>query len=122
VLGGATAPYWSWGHLDYLQWRWEAFTQFFLSGGMIAATLLIYRILGYRFCRSRSRLPDGTLAARDVQSPNEGLARHAGTYNRRGSRACPVAESSDCRQKYFRLFFKIGHFYRPLFAPFFNWV
>jgi hypothetical protein len=44
-------PFFSGTHLDYLFWRWDAFTPFFLASGMMAATLLIYRVLGYRLCR-----------------------------------------------------------------------
>src|SRR5262245_25008021 len=38
-------------HIEYLFWRWDVIISFFLGSGMLAATLLIYRVLGYRLCR-----------------------------------------------------------------------
>jgi len=58
VLGGP-ARWWSIDHLHYYLLRWDAIAAFCLSGGMLAATLLIYRVLGYRLCRSRPPRPVG---------------------------------------------------------------
>jgi ABC-type Fe3+-siderophore transport system permease subunit len=35
------------------EWQWSTVVAFFLAGGMLAATLLIYRTLGYRLCRHK---------------------------------------------------------------------
>jgi hypothetical protein len=44
-------------HVEYLLRRWDAITEFLLAGGMLAATLLIYLVLGYRLCRYVSSSP-----------------------------------------------------------------
>ena len=50
-------PFWSNEHLQYIcDWQWDTIAAFFLAGGMLAATLLIYRVLGYRLCR-QARVP-----------------------------------------------------------------
>jgi hypothetical protein len=44
--------FWSWQHWNYLwRWQWDTVLSFFLPGGMLAATILIYRVLGFRLCR-----------------------------------------------------------------------
>ena len=34
-------------------WQWSTVVAFFLAGGMLASTLLIFRTLGYRLCRPK---------------------------------------------------------------------
>lgn len=70
-------PWFSEEHLDYWLWSWDAGVEFALSGGMLAATLLIYRVLGYRLCRaqrarnSEPALPMGNnLAEARLPTPN----------------------------------------------------
>jgi hypothetical protein len=66
----ATVEFFSWAHLEYLYWRCEAMTPFLLAGGMLAATLLIYRVLGYRLSRSGSlsRPAEDTRAQTDLHA------------------------------------------------------
>jgi hypothetical protein len=49
AFGSAEHRYYFW------QWQWTTVAAFMLSGGMLAATLLIYRVLGYRLCHESAR-------------------------------------------------------------------
>ncbi|HMC11398.1 MAG TPA: hypothetical protein VKH44_08915, partial [Pirellulaceae bacterium] len=49
-------PFWRVTNLHYFWlWQWKTVAEFLLAGGMLAATLLIYRVLGYRLCRDLPR-------------------------------------------------------------------
>src|SRR5262245_32103599 len=69
-LGWCPRPaVWSWQHWNYVwRWQWDTLLSFFLPSGMLAATLLIYRVLGYRLCRP-SLAPSRTLAALPALGP-----------------------------------------------------
>jgi len=45
---GGPPPWFSSAHLEMWYWHWEAFVPFLLAGGMLASTLLIFRVRGYR--------------------------------------------------------------------------
>src|SRR5439155_1607532 len=46
-------PWFSLAHLEICYWQWIYMVPFLVAGGMLAATLLIFRVLGYRLCRDR---------------------------------------------------------------------
>jgi hypothetical protein len=45
----ATPQFWNWQFI--WDWQWPTIAAYFLAAGMLAATLLIFRTLGYRLCR-----------------------------------------------------------------------